>query len=373
MTDPYSSATLQPNTANLKAEELTEDQIADAFADFVTKESTFKKPKDPKKDLKIVNFSQQCYLKYTLSSYVETRYVDERRETEYSPAQLMATESSNFGSDSRREAGDDGGGLVEGETRCPFGGQTVPIREGDSTSGGSVAAHYRSLGPLRHESDENATFSGDSQHHAFNDVSSDFNDKPEPQKNDQQRAMTSSVATPGQSTVSSNPIMKDLWVYDLRPADEWWKGTKEILLEKRQEQNERGVTTISKFVVAEYKTKTDFKFTGDKETPITEKKIEDITGLPVYDSTSPFPIGQIPQFSEFPSFNDAVTKILKDHYNKYQMKNKDSKRVRVQKHSVMSVPVATVDLKYKGKQMKAWVYGNERKVQCPDMKGCCVM
>ena len=91
--DPYSSATLQPNTANLKAEELTEDQIADAFADFVTKESTFKKPKDPKKDLKIVNFSQQCYLKYTLSSYVETRYVDERRETEYSPAQLMATES----------------------------------------------------------------------------------------------------------------------------------------------------------------------------------------------------------------------------------------------------------------------------------------
>ncbi|XP_063723577.1 protein SSUH2 homolog isoform X2 [Symsagittifera roscoffensis] len=216
---------------------------------------------------------------------------------------------------------------------------------------------------------------------------------------------------PAHISIGSN---SDLWSYDLKPSCDWWEGSREVETSRKvhtchacngqkfdrcgschgtgrvgEDGNEAtcgscsgrgfreccacnatGFITDINLVVAEYKEKDDFHFEGS-QVGVPDEKLEDVSGIKMFnDEQYPF-IPPIPHYPESATLDGAVMSILQKHHEKYAVKKSDYKRVLKQKHSLMAIPVSEVDLTYKEKEYKAWVYGSEKKVYCPEMKKCC--
>ncbi|XP_075258014.1 uncharacterized protein LOC142350007 isoform X2 [Convolutriloba macropyga] len=206
----------------------------------------------------------------------------------------------------------------------------------------------------------------------------------------------------------------NLWAYDLRPEQEWWKGDKttpevgrtyercqpcdgrgrdECFFCNGSGNNEEGgqcfqcggrgykecfscrgvgMRSVVHEVKAEYKIKDDYHFEG-KDVDVPEGKLEDVTGISLFNFESYPPIAPMPNYAESATLNEAAMKLLKEHYDKYMMKNQESKRVLKQKHSLMSIPVTKADVVYKEKDLVVWIYGSERKVRCTGLSTCSIL
>ena len=63
-------------------------------------------------------------------------------------------------------------------------------------------------------------------------------------------------------------------------------------------------------VVAEFEEKEDFHFEGTV-VQVSEEKLEDVSGIPIYNDENYPPIAPMPHYPESPTLDDAVMKLLK--------------------------------------------------------------
>ena len=126
-------------------------------------------------------------------------------------------------------------------------------------------------------------------------------------------------------------------------------------------------------VVAKFETKDAFHFEGDSVS-VPDSKLEKVNGgVPMFSDENYPPIAPLPAYPESPALNEAAMRFLREHYEKFVMRSRESTRILKQKHSLLAIPVTTVDLVYKGKQYKLWVYGTERSIHCPAMESCSIL
>ena len=128
--------------------------------------------------------------------------------------------------------------------------------------------------------------------------------------------------------------------------------------------------SLSRYVVAKFEVKTTCHSEGVK-VDVPEGKLAKVDGISHFDSEALPPIAPIPPYPSSQTVNDAAMKILQDHYSEYMIKLREKKRIWKQKHILMSIPITSAKLSFRGKRYNIWIYGSERKVYCPDMGGCC--
>ena len=118
--------------------------------------------------------------------------------------------------------------------------------------------------------------------------------------------------------------------------------------------------------MAEYKDEDDFYFYWPP-TNVKDKALQIATGLNIYNEENapritPSPIPNQPDMA-----NENILKLLNTHNAKH---SGYQSRILRQRASLVAIPITEVDLTYKEKECKAWVYGMEKSVYCPKMSCC---
>ena len=125
--------------------------------------------------------------------------------------------------------------------------------------------------------------------------------------------------------------------------------------------------------MAQYEVKEGFHFEGEK-VEVPQKKLEGVSGgVNMYTYESPPPIQPLPPYSGSTTMNESAMNLLREHYDKFVQASRESARVLKQKQSLIAIPVTTVELVYRGKHYKLWIYGTEMSIHCPAMDACSIL